>query len=265
MPQANRLARAALALGLAFPLLSAEAASCTVNSPAHRVALIELYTSEGCSSCPPADRWLAELSHRFTAEQAIALSLHVDYWDYIGWKDPFAQARFTQRQRWLSTLQAGSPVYTPEVFAGMKELRAWKDEALVASRIQAINGQPAPAQITLRMDSSGAGAARIEARFALATARPSGGAARGVVIVYEKALSSTVPAGENRGATLRHDNVVRYWSAPIVLDAKSGRAEWHQSVDLPAGWKRENLGVAALIEDAKGGELLQAVAMPACV
>lgn len=265
MPQANRLARTALALGLAFPLLGAEAASCSVSSPAHRVALIELYTSEGCSSCPPADRWLGELSRRFTAEQVIALSLHVDYWDYIGWKDPFAQSRFAQRQHWLSALGPGSPVYTPEVFAGMKELRGWQDKDLVESRIHAINGQPAPAQITLRMDSSGAGAARLEARFALAAPRQGGGTTQGVVIVYEKQLSSEIPAGENRGATLRHGNVVRYWSAPVVLDARSGRAEWRQSVDLPAGWKRENLGVAALIEDAKGGELLQAVAMPGCV
>ncbi len=255
----------AIAFCLALPAASVHAARCAIQSPAHTVALIELYTSEGCSSCPPADRWLGELSRRFSAEQVVALSLHVDYWDYIGWKDPFAQARFSERQRWLSQLAANSTIYTPEVFSGMKELRGWSNKNLLENRIQTTNRQPARARINVQMDSSGGRAVELEARFALDdTARP-GHAAQGVVIVYEKQLSTEVRAGENKGARLNHDNVVRYWSEPVMLDTQTGRAEWRQTVNLPATWKREHLGVAALVQDTKAADVLQAVSMPGCV
>jgi hypothetical protein len=229
------------------------------------VALIELYTSEGCSSCPPADRWLGELSRRFAAERVIALSLHVDYWDDIGWKDPFAQAQFSERQRWLSQLAASDTIYTPEVFAGMKELRGWNKQNVIEQRIQAINRQPARARISVVMRPSGNAAVDLEARFALVDSARTGAAAQGIVIVFEKKLSTEVRAGENKGARLKHDNVVRYWSAPVMLHAQTGRAELRQTVKLPADWKRENLGIVALVQDVKAGEVLQAVSMPGCV
>ena len=84
------------------------AQTCSKHSPAHTVALLELYTSEGCDSCPPADKFVSGLrGSGMTSAQVVPLSLHVDYWDYIGWKDVFAKAAFTERQRWLSD-QAGS-------------------------------------------------------------------------------------------------------------------------------------------------------------
>jgi hypothetical protein len=184
---------------------------------------------------------------------------------YIGWKDPFAQARFSERQHWLSQWAANSTIYTPEVFAGMKELRGWNKQDVLEQRIQAINRQPARARIGVLMSPSGSTAVDLEARFALDISARSGVVAQGVVIVYEKHLSSEVRAGENRGARLAHENVVRYWSAPVLLDVQTGRAEWRQTVKLPADWKRENLGIAALVQDAKAGEVLQAVSMPGCV
>lgn len=253
-----------LALSLALPMSASHASSCSAKSPANTVALVELYTSEGCSSCPPADRWLGELSRRFTAEQVLALSLHVDYWDYIGWKDPFAQAQFSDRQRWLSQLASGATIYTPEVFAGMKAVRAWGNQNGFENRIQSINRQPARAQVSVRMQSSGGNSVELEARFALDEKARTGRIGQGVVVIYEKHLSTEVQAGENRGSRLTHDNVVRFWSAPVILDAQTGRAEWKQTITLPAGWKRENLGIAALVQDAKAGEVLQAVSMHGC-
>jgi hypothetical protein len=257
------LSRTAVAVCLALPVFSAQAAGCSAQSPAHTVALVELYTSEGCSSCPPADRWLGELSQRFTAERLIALSLHVDYWDYIGWSDPFAKSQFSERQRWLGQLASTSTIYTPEVFAGMRELRGWSSQTAFESRLQSINRVPARARINVRMRPSGDTAADIEASFAL-TETARAGRTQGMVILYEKQLSTEVRAGENKGARLNHDNVVRYWSAPVVLDAQSGRAEWRQTVKLPADWKRANLGIAAMVQDATAGEVLQAVSMPGC-
>src|SRR5262249_42108622 len=110
----------------AFALpVSATAGTCRALSPAQTVAVVELYTSQGCSSCPPADRWLAALPQHVGAERAIPLSLHVGYWDYIGWKDPFAQRSFNARQSALAT-QNGGVAYTPEVFVGGAELRDWR-------------------------------------------------------------------------------------------------------------------------------------------
>lgn len=253
-----------LLASLAMPL-AAEAATCSRQSPAHTVALLELYTSEGCNSCPPADRWLRELPQKFGAEQLVALSLHVDYWDYIGWKDRFAQARFTERQRQLSRLGGGSTIYTPEVFTGMKEFRSWRNQAELEQRIRNINDQPAAAQINLHMSSSGSDAVEVQANFALAPTALTGQQNEGIIVLYENKLISDVKAGENHGVSLQHDRVVRFWSAPVALDAQSGRATWKQNINLPADWKRANLGVAALVQDVRQGKVLQAVAMPACI
>ena len=253
-----------LLASLAVPLV-AEAATCSRQSPAHTVAFLELYTSEGCNSCPPADRWLRELPQIFGAEQLVALSLHVDYWDYIGWKDRFAQAKFTERQRQLSRLAGGSTIYTPEVFTGMKEFRSWRNHAELAQRIRNINDQPAAAQINLQMSSSGSDTLEVQASFTLAQTTGAGQQNEGIVVLYENKLISDVKAGENHGVSLQHDRVVRFWSAPVALDAQSGRATWKQNINLPADWKRANLGVAALVQDVRQGKVLQAVAMPACI
>jgi hypothetical protein len=109
------------------PALATQAA-CERSSPTHTVALVELYTSEGCNSCPPADRWLSSLLSRHGSTRVVPLSLHVDYWDYIGWSDPFAQAQFSERQRRLA---GGATIYTPEVFVSARELRGWRDAANV--------------------------------------------------------------------------------------------------------------------------------------
>ena len=91
------------------------AAQCVAQSGPGTTALVELYTSEGCSSCPPADRWLASLGKRHAPTALVPLALHVDYWDYIGWKDPYAKREFSLRQRKLSQLQRMALVYTPQV------------------------------------------------------------------------------------------------------------------------------------------------------
>ncbi|MBE2260417.1 MAG: DUF1223 domain-containing protein [Candidatus Accumulibacter sp.] len=267
MPRISRWSAATATVGLlclALPALATPSMRCSKQSPAHRVALVELYTSEGCSSCPPADRWLGELAQRFSDQQLVALSLHVDYWDYIGWRDRFAQPQFTQRQRWLTQLAAASTIYTPEVFAGMKEYRGWQQPALFAARIEAINRLPAAAEIALQMQPAGDAAVDLEARFALREGAGSRATAEAIVVVYENQLRSEVRAGENRGANLQHERVVRFWSTPIALNTANGQTVWRQTLKLPADWQRGKLGLAAFVQDRQAGEVLQAMAMPAC-
>lgn len=114
---------------LAFTLLQTSYAQ-TFSSTGQQVNLVELYTSEGCSSCPPADRWLSKLTQKPGLwNEFIPLSLHVDYWDYIGWQDPFADKRYTQRQ--YNYYHSGnlSSVYTPGVLFNGQEWRSWRRDS----------------------------------------------------------------------------------------------------------------------------------------
>jgi hypothetical protein len=248
--------------------VSAHAAAvsvCERRSPSHTVALVELYTSEGCSSCPPADRWLSGLVSRFGSDRLVALSLHVDYWDYIGWRDPFAQPQFSERQRWLTNIAGGRTVYTPEVFVGMRELRAWRDAAPFERHLKEINDKPAGADIRLAMRAVDGRSLNAEVHFAIPPARRAGSELQGVLVLYEDKLVSDVRHGENRGVTLTHDHVVRYWSAPLPLSAEAGAQILRQPLKLAENWNRSKLGLAAFVQNVRTGEVLQAVSLPACL
>src|ERR1700756_542350 len=104
------------------PATVAFAETCSKQSPAHTVALLELYTSEGCSSCPPADHAVSGLQKAVNADLVVPLALHVDYWYDIGWTDRFAKPDHTQRQRLLADASGSGAVYTPEMFVGGQEL-----------------------------------------------------------------------------------------------------------------------------------------------
>lgn len=264
----NLAAWASLALALTLmPAWGANKigrATCQRQSPAHTIALVELYSSEGCSSCPPADRWLMELSRQFTRDQLVPLSLHVDYWDYIGWKDPFAQAQFSSRQRLLTRLSGSSTAYTPEVFVGMKEFRNWHRASEFSQRVKAINSQPARATIVLKVAPVTADAIELEASLSVISDPNTGPAVHGMVVIYEQQLVSDVRAGENHGALLRHDNVVRYASPPFLVDSRSGPMMWQRKLPLLPGWNRSRLGIASIVQDLTSGAVLQAVSMPLC-
>lgn len=105
-----------------------------IQSNTNQANLIELYTSEGCSSCPPADRWLSRLvDHPALWQQIVPIAFHVDYWDYIGWKDRFARPEFTNRQRQYANESGLSTIYTPGVLANDKEWRNFSWKALPAT------------------------------------------------------------------------------------------------------------------------------------
>jgi hypothetical protein len=229
---------------------AAMAAPCTVSSPPHRVALVELYTSQGCSSCPPADRWLSTLPQRWDASQAIPLSLHVGYWDYIGWKDPFAQRAFNQRQQLWAQVNGSRSVYTPGVFVHGRELRAWSQAGEMNRAVKQVNEQAAGAQITLAAQITGG---RVLAQV---DSQPlPGGAAPAHLrlALAQSGLSTAVRAGENRGEQLGNDHVVREWSEPLPL----GRQQL--SWPVPPGAQPASLALVAFVQAGDGGPVLQAV------
>jgi hypothetical protein len=250
-------AAGAIAL-LAAAGAQAQPGGCTAASGATTAALVELYTSEGCSSCPPADRWLSALrSSGLGPDRLVPLGLHVDYWDYIGWKDPFASALFSARQRELAAAARARVVYTPQVVLAGKDYRGWSSRDRFMREIAAVNAAPSRARIELALQPGGAGS-----KLRAAASVPAPADRKHAVLyaaLYENGLSNRVTAGENRGATLVHDYVVREWWGPISLDG-AGKASLERALArAPAQG-----GIAAFVQNRRTGEVLQALALPAC-
>jgi hypothetical protein len=276
-----RYARAVrgFALALAFSLATngvaqAATAMCSAHSPAHRVALVELYSSEGCNSCPPADGWLGQWKGSGVPDTVVPLALHVDYWNSLGWMDRFSQHRFTERQQSLTNLAGGHTIYTPEVFVSGRELRSWSQRSSFESRVQDVTSSPARADVAITLAPGvppAAGALDVDATF---IARTTGGdRLNAYVAIYENDLSTQVRAGENSGATLHHERVVRQWIGPVPLVA--GNARIHQDValstfDRDAGpgtnmsSPGNKFGVVAFVENAATGDVLQVADLAAC-
>lgn len=252
---------------------AAEAATamCSAHSPAHRVALVELYSSEGCSSCPPADQWLSQFKDRGAAQGIVPLALHVDYWNSLGWTDRFSQRRFTDRQQALTDLGGGHTIYTPEVFVSGRELRSWSQRDSFASHIRAVNAEPAQASIALDLQPQAGGAFNVDARFAgdpkadpNSQAGAAGGTLNAYVAIYQNALSSQVRAGENGGTVLHHERVVRQWIGPVPLVAGHARIQRDVrpgEIDAAAD---ADLGAVAFVDNAATGEVLQVTELAAC-
>jgi hypothetical protein len=253
---------AAAGVVLACGAVHAAAPACSAQSPRHTVALVELYTSEGCDSCPPADRWLSSLFARgLGPAQVVPLALHVDYWDYIGWKDPYAKRQFSTRQHKLARLGRATFVYTPQVLLQGRDFRGWASDDF-AKRVAEINARPPRASLSLAIRAIGPGGADVEIGGALADP-----ALRENVAVYaaayENKLSSEVRAGENRGRRLEHDFVVREWLGPMAFGA-DGRLAEKRTLPLLPDADPARSGVAAFVQNRRTAEVLQALMLPAC-
>jgi len=256
-----RTTRLALALGALLCLpVAAQAASCTAASGERRVALLELYTSEGCSSCPPADRWVSELPGRgFNAERVVVLGFHVDYWDYIGWADPYAQRRFSERQRHANVRNGTRFVYTPQLMLDGKDYRRGFLRDDIATAIAAINQQRPGARLSLTLVPS---SAAVEARAEVEVPDPiTSGSADIYLALLEHRLGNHVTAGENRGRRLVHDFVVRELAGPFP--AQHAPPPAHRFKIAP-DWKTGDLSVAVFAQMRESGFILQALALPYC-
>jgi hypothetical protein len=255
-----RLACIVFACAFAAPVLGT---TCRVESPAHRVTVLELYTSEGCSSCPPADRWLSTLAQRgFTAREVVPLAFHVDYWNQLGWPDRFSQPRFSDRQRGVAARTRSEVIYTPQLVLDGRDLRGGDRTETFDTRLKSINRSPARAAIRAQVRRESA-VLRISAEARLVNAAGSPDPQLWVA-AFENGLSSRVTAGENGGKMLYHDYVVRELAGPFAV-APNGEA--HVELEIRAGpdWNPERTGLAVFVQDRKSGEILQAVSLqPAC-
>jgi hypothetical protein len=258
MPTHPGLIGTLLMTTLAIPL-AAPAAVCEAKSGAGTAALLELYTSEGCDSCPPADRWLSEIAGRgLGADRVVPLALHVDYWNYLGWTDRFSQAAFTERQRELARRANSRTVYTPAFVLSGREYRGWS-RGRFESDLERINRQPARADIALHLERN-ARQLRVNGSAAL---KDRSAPAELFLAVYENMLSTEVRAGENRGRRLEHAYVVHRLIGPLAFDA-SGQARIRETLTLENHWKTADLGVAAFVQERNGVAIPQALALGVC-
>jgi hypothetical protein len=255
------LAWRALVVAALIPASPATAyADCQAHSPSHATALIELYTSEGCDSCPPADRWLSSLSKQKLGDRAVALALHVDYWDRLGWKDRFGSAGFSQRQREESARSGGEFVYTPQVLLQGRDFPQWQRGAAFEQAIGAVNARPARAVLDLVVRPREGNMADVDLSARVTDARDRADAVIALALV-QNGLASDVKAGENAGKRLQHDHVVRQWRQAVALDS-SGAGSGKLSLALPPD--PGPLSVVLLAENARTGDVLQVLELPLC-
>lgn len=222
------------ALTLALAALVRTAAAEDVGSP----VVVELFTSQGCSSCPPADELLHKLSDR---EDVIALALHVDYWDYIGWKDAFALPGHTDRQKGYARAAGRRMIYTPQMIINGTD-HVVGTHPMDVSELIALHDRRG-ATVDLEVSQDGAGLS--------ITARPLDEISAPLevrLVRYNPRASVEITRGENAGRVLSYSNIVQEWHD---LGGWNGRGDWQTRVDMepPA---------VVLIQEAGFGAILAA-------
>lgn len=226
--------------------------------PARIPVLVELFTSEGCSSCPPADYLLSQLLRHQPVEgvQVIPLSEHVDYWNQLGWTDPFSSAGFTDRQRQYAAVFRGDGVYTPQmVVDGKAELVGSDSRKALRAITEAAKAPKASVSLSCSANPFG-----LQVRI-------DGVQSDGDVLLAltENALDSSVTRGENRGLRMEHDGVTRRITTIGVVKKQQAFAAMPK-LAIDKGWKRENLSAVVFVQDRSNRRISGAgqIAIGAC-
>jgi len=257
---------------LALPVLAIGALALTAvrdGDPARRpsppagegstpVAVVELFTSQGCASCPPADRLLSKLAQDpLYGGKVIPLSFHVDYWNYIGWQDPFSSALWSARQKlYAARAFHSNRIFTPQMVVNGRAECVGSNEGEVLERVRGALAEAPAARVALRLDPlTPEGQLRVRASARLLRDAEKG--ANGTkpelelwVAVYESGLTTEVKAGENFKRVLRNDRVVRRFEKVLSLPGKAGSTkEGEVLLGIDKRWKTAELGVAAFLQD----------------
>jgi hypothetical protein len=215
--------------------------------------LVELFTSEGCSSCPPADAALAKFASDQTVPgvEIVALEEHVDYWNHLGWADPFSARAFSLRQATYGEA-LGSGIYTPQmVIDGQTELVGSNRPKVVDEIMRAATHRKSRLAISARNSDSERDVARV--RVNVEDPRDGDLGADLWLAITEDGLSTNVASGENGGRTLVHGSVVRYLQRVGAVD---GRMALDADVRVAADWKRERLRIVAFAQEARSHRII---------
>lgn len=212
--------------------------------PGRAPVLVELFTSEGCSSCPPADVLLAKLLREqpVAAAEIVALSLHVDYWDHQGWKDPFSSKTFTARQQSYARVFGADRVYTPQMVVDGRHEFTGSDEAKALSAVGEAAARP---RLPLTLDARAA-AGSVKISIDLPPAPADGEPIDVIVALTEDGLTSSVRRGENSGRTLSHAAVTRRLQTLGALEKESFVASGQ--LDLHPSWQRDRMRAVVFLQ-----------------
>src|SRR5262245_40063456 len=220
------------------------------QTPADRVpVLLELFTSEGCSSCPPADALLAKLAKEqpLPGVEIIPLGLHVTYWDQLGWKDPASLADATARQQAYSRVFGEDRIYTPQAVIDGHEEVVGSDEAGILRAVARAAKQP---HARLALSAAFSGADTVVATLSATGVPDVKEPLRTLLVVTEDGITTVVKRGENGGRTLHHDAVVRRVASTVEIRGVS-----------PA-WRRDRLRLVAVMQGEKTRRVVGAAIAP---
>jgi hypothetical protein len=236
-----------------------DAAPLATNTGGKRVpVVVELFTSEGCSSCPPADDVLARLEREqpVAGAEVIALSQHVDYWNYLGWSDPYSSHDFSERQGEYAGVFGNSDVYTPQMIVdGHTEFPGSNNGKALDAITEAAREPKADVTIARAADSTNADstdtdrALQLDVRVLKLPKLTDGDTADVLLAVTEDNLASDVARGENAGHKLTHIGVVRALSKIGYVGADTPPFSATPAVTLDKGWRRENLRAVVFLQE----------------
>lgn len=217
--------------------------------------VVELFTSQGCSSCPPADRLLGELGTAENGVEVVPLAFHVDYWNYLGWRDPFSSKRWSQRQRDYARVLPGGRVYTPQlVVAGREHLVGSNARSVERALAKAARRAPSG---TVALEAQALGEQRaVEVRVAAEMTRAGGGTWDLWVALRQSGLVTPVDRGENARRQLENDFVVRHLERAFTLEGEAGaRRERRLRLELEPGWDLEQVQIVAFLQSVDSLEI----------
>jgi hypothetical protein len=209
--------------------------------------VVELFTSEGCSSCPPADAFLGELAQR---PGVVPLAFHVDYWDYIGWKDPYASPAFTRRQHDYKAALGLHMVYTPQMIVDGRTDAVGSDRGDVEAAIRKAAAQP---KLAISIEKDAGGAYRV---VVPAAGAPAGGQATVWLALFDSEQETRVARGENGGRTLKEYNIVREWRKLGTWNGDALALPLDIAMDDP-----DRNGCAVIVQSGPVGPILGAALM----
>ena len=247
-------ALSALALGF----LDRAAAVSTAGDVVGGLVVLELFTSQGCSSCPPADLLLSQIGS--SAKGVIPLAYHVDYWNHLGWSDPFSSHEFSERQSAYARVIDLGGEYTPQAVIEGSSQCVGSDGRSIWRAIDAARSSSDLGRVGLHASLSGEGPRTLRIKVSAQSPKVSAaGGDRVMVAIFENGLVTKIGAGENAGRQITYDYTVRKLLPALDLDsARSGSVEKQLTVDVDPSWSVDHLGVAAFIQDSQSLRILGA-------
>ncbi|SMO45610.1 Protein of unknown function [Flavobacterium nitrogenifigens] len=209
-------------------------------------ALLELYTSEGCSSCPPADELLGRIQNEYRDKNVYVLAYHVDYWDKQGWKDIFSNADFTKRQYDYAQFLGKEPIYTPQVIINGKTDYIGSQETSLRNGIKSALSKPTLASLNLEASQN---ANSLSVNYNVeGTSKNS----RLLLAVVQKEAKSNVKRGENANRVLTHYQIVRNLQSVDLNKIKKGTA----TISLPKNYNAQDFEIIGFVQDMNSGAIL---------